>query len=50
MPLETLRLRVASLEDAKRLFDWSGALGPDVAPVGFRGRRLEFHFIDSNLW
>ena len=33
MPLATLRLRVASLEDAKRLFDWSGALGPDVAPL-----------------
>jgi GNAT superfamily N-acetyltransferase len=33
MPLETLRLRVASLEDAKRLFDWSAALGPQAAPL-----------------
>jgi len=33
MPVETLRLRVASLEDAKRLFDWSAALEPDLAPL-----------------
>ena len=30
MPVETLRLRVASLDDAKRLYDWSVALSPDA--------------------
>jgi GNAT superfamily N-acetyltransferase len=30
LPVETLRLRHASLIDAKRLFDWSTALEPDA--------------------
>lgn len=30
MPLETLRLRVASLDDAKRLYDWSLALSAEM--------------------
>ena len=30
LPVETLRLRHASLNDAKRLFDWSTALQPDA--------------------
>ena len=33
MPVESLRLRVASLEDSKRLYDWSAALAPDAAPL-----------------
>ena len=31
MPIETLRLRHASLVDAKRLYDWSMALNPEAS-------------------
>ena len=45
MPVETLRLRAASLEDSKRLFDWAAELPADIAPLWGRA-----HWDEHQEW
>lgn len=48
--MQTLRLRVASLEDAKRLYDWSRALSPEIpSPWGLPVWEDHLHWLGLTL-